>query len=52
MLIGLDRGRIGVPTEDDAWEQTLAAKAVHLLTEDLARTDTELLGFGHDGLLP
>jgi hypothetical protein len=41
-----------VTAENDAWEQTLAAKAVHLLTEDLARSDAELLGFGHDGLLP
>jgi hypothetical protein len=38
--------------EDDAREQTLAAKGVHLLTEDLARADAELLGFGHDGSLP
>jgi hypothetical protein len=37
-----------VTAVDDAREQTLAAKGVHLLTEDLARTDAELLGFGHD----
>ena len=52
VLIRLDRGRIGAPAEDDTRQQTLPAKGVHLLAEDLARTDAELLCFGHDGSLP
>ncbi len=48
VLIGLDRRRVGVAAVNDARKQTLAAKGVHLLTEYLARTDAELLCFGHD----
>ena len=52
VLVGLDRRRIGAAAEHDTREQALAAKGVDLLTEDLARADVQLLGFGHDGLLP
>jgi hypothetical protein len=52
VLVGLDRGRIGVTAEDDTREQALPAKGIDLLTEHLARSDAELLGFGHDGALP
>src|SRR5205823_13084661 len=52
VLVRLDRSRIAVSAEDDAWKQALATKGVHLLAKDLARTDAELLCFGHDGALP
>src|SRR5439155_24455778 len=52
VLVGFDRRRVSVTAENDTRQQTLAAKGVDLLTEDLARADAQLLGFGHDGLLP